>query len=174
MSAYGSDARGSESIRPEQPSGSHFLTEGAPSGQTVLVVEDEEALREVEAMLLRNSGFQVLEAGCVAEALAMAAEAAPIHLLLTDYSLPDGNGLELARRFRGLHAQAGIILASGSVTELGGNADGLDRFAAMQKPFQFGELLGLIRALLAEATPLAQSPDIAVRPNCGGGAPTAG
>jgi DNA-binding response OmpR family regulator len=168
------NAQGSEVKRPEQPIGSSLLTAAALKGQTLLVVEDEETVREVEALVLRSGGYRVLEAGCVAEALQVAAATTPIHLLLTDHSLPDGNGLDLARRFRQLHPQAAILLVSGSVTELGGNADGLDRFATMQKPFQFGELLELIRALLAHATPLAQSSDIVARPNCGRDAATVG
>jgi len=96
MSASSINEPKDEAMRLEQPIGSSYLAEDGPKAQTLLVVEDEEALREVEAMILRRKGFQVLESGCVADALDLVARTTVIHLLLTDRSLPDGNGLDLA------------------------------------------------------------------------------
>jgi DNA-binding response OmpR family regulator len=123
-------------------------------GITLLVVEDEADLLEVEAQILGGSGYRVLQAGGAVEALRVAAATAPIDLLLTDFSLSDGEGIDLARRFRVLHPQAAIILVSGSVAELGARAAGLERFTMMQKPFHFHELLRLIHVLLADTTML--------------------
>jgi DNA-binding response OmpR family regulator len=125
-------------------------------GKTLLVVEDEADLREVEAQILESSGCRVLQAGCVTGALRVAETTATIHLLLTDFSLPDGEGIDLARRFRVLHPRAAIILVSGSVAELDGRADGLEHFAMLGKPFKFAELLRIIRALLANTMLAAQ------------------
>jgi DNA-binding response OmpR family regulator len=75
---------------------------------------------------------------------------------LTDFSLPDGDGFDVAHRFRVLHPQAAIILVSGSVAELDGRADGLEHFAMIEKPFKFPELLRMISALLADTTPPAR------------------
>ena len=119
-------------------------------GQTLLVVEDEEALREFEVQILGDSGYRVLQAECVAAALRIAAATTPIHLLLTDLSLPDGNGIDLAHQFRVLHPQAAILLVSGSLTGMEGNADGPEPFILMGKPFVIPELLRMIRALLAD------------------------
>jgi DNA-binding response OmpR family regulator len=154
MNVPDSSSQGNEALQPEQPFQAPVLNETARKGQTLLVVEDEVILREVEVLFLRNSGYQVLEAGCVAEALQMAAATMPIHLLLTDHSLPDGNGVDLARRFRTFHPQAAILLVSGSVTELDGRADGLDHIAMLEKPFQFDDLLRVIPTLLAGGTPV--------------------
>ena len=143
----------SEAIRPEQPIGSPALAQGDLKGKTLLVVEDEAVLRELEVQILGSSGCRVLQAGCVAEALRLTAATAPIHLLLTDFSLPDGNGFDLAHRFRMLHPQAAVILVSGSVTELDGRVHGLEHFAMMEKPFKFHELLRMVRALLADTPP---------------------
>ena len=120
----------------------------ADRGKTLLVVDDEAALRELEAQILRSQGFDVRQAGSVVEALQVAATVDPIHLLLTDYSLPDGDGFQIAHRFHALHPRAAILLVSGSVAELGGKADGLEHFAMLEKPFRFPELLGVIRAML--------------------------
>jgi DNA-binding response OmpR family regulator len=146
----------SEAIRPEQPIGSPALAQGDLKGKTLLVVEDEAVLRELEVQILGSSGCRVLQAGCVAEALRLTAATAPIHLLLTDFSLPDGNGFDLAHRFRMLHPQAAVILVSGSVTELDGRVHGLEQFAMMEKPFKFHELLRMVRALLADTPPPAR------------------
>lgn len=123
------------------------------NGKTLLVVEDERDLREMEAQILGDSGYRVLPAGDMAEALRVAAAAPAIHLLLTDFSLPDGDGFELAQRFRVLHPQAPIILVSGSVEELDSRVEGLEHFAVMAKPFKFCELERMIRALLADTPP---------------------
>jgi DNA-binding response OmpR family regulator len=124
-------------------------------GQTLLVVEDEEVLREFEVQILGASGYRVLQAECVAAALRVAAAATPIHLLLTDLSLPDGNGINLAHQFRVLHPQAAILLVSGSVTGFEGKAGGPEPFTLIGKPFAVPELLRTIRALLADTAPPA-------------------
>jgi DNA-binding response OmpR family regulator len=156
MKAFESREPRSEAIRPEQPIGSPALAQGDLKGKTLLVVEDEAVLREFEVQILGSSGCRVLQAGCVAEALRVTAATAPIHLLLTDFSLPDGNGFDLAHRFRVLHPQAAVILVSGSVPELADRAHGLEHFAMMEKPFKFHELLRMVRALLADTPPPAQ------------------
>ena len=156
MKAVESRELRSEAIRPEQPIGSPSLAQGDLKGKTLLVVEDEAVLRELEVQILGSSGCRVLQAGCVAEALRLTAATAPIHLLLTDFSLPDGNGFDLAHRFRMLHPQAAVILVSGSVTELDGRVHGLEQFAMMEKPFKFHELLRMVRALLADTPPPAR------------------
>src|ERR1035438_4392154 len=102
-----------EATQPEPPTGSPALAKNAQSGVTLLVVEDDEGVRELEVQILVKSGFRVLQAGSVAEALRAAGTPGPLQLLLTDFSLPDGNGLDLARRFRQLHPQLPIILVSG-------------------------------------------------------------
>ena len=122
-------------------------------GKTLLVVEDEEVLREFEVQVLGDGGYRVLQAECIAAALRVAAATTPIHLLLTDLSLPDGNGIDLAHQFRVLHPQAAILLVSGSVTGLEGKADGLEPFTLMGKPFVIPELLRMIRALVADTAP---------------------
>jgi len=152
MKAVESRELRSGAIWPEQPIGSPSLAQGDLKGKTLLVVEDEAVLREFEVQILGDSGCRVLEAGCVAEALRVTAAMAPIHLLLTDFSLPDGNGFDLAHRFRVLCPRAAIILVSGSVAELDGRADGLEHLVMMEKPFKFNELLRMVRALLADTT----------------------
>jgi hypothetical protein len=120
----------------------------------LLVVDDEPLVRDVETQILRLQGYKVLEAENAAEALRLAAATKAIHLLVTDFWMPDINGLELARRFRVVHPKTPVLLVSGSLPLIHDGANDLDHFALLPKPFHFGELLHKVRTLLDAASPL--------------------
>jgi CheY-like chemotaxis protein len=122
--------------------------------RTLLVVDDDPMLRDVETQILRLHGYTVLEAESAAEALRVAASTAAIHLLLTDFSMPEVNGLELTRRFRAVHPKTPVLMVSGSLPLIRHKADDLDRFEVLEKPFEFKELLHKVRTLLDGAAPL--------------------
>jgi two-component system, cell cycle sensor histidine kinase and response regulator CckA len=153
MNLFASNEPRREATRPEPSIGSPALAESARKGKTLLVVEDEAGVRELETQILESCGFRVLQAGCVAEALQVAAAAAPLHLLLTDFSLPDGTGFDVARQFRVLHPQAAMILVSGSVAGLAVNSEDLKHLVVMGKPFEISELLHTVQALLTDTPP---------------------
>ena len=76
-------------------------TSARPTGETVLIVEDEEALREVTERIFTRSGYQVLTAADGHEAIAIAAGYdGDIHLLVTDVVMPNMLGKEVAERIR--------------------------------------------------------------------------
>ena len=122
--------------------------------RTLLVVDDEPILRDVETEVLRLQGYTVLPAEGAAEALRLAREAAAIHLLITDFSMPQVNGLELTRRFRAVHPKTPVLMVSASLPSLQNSADDLDRFEFLAKPFVFNELLHKVRTLLDAVAPL--------------------
>ena len=122
--------------------------------RTLLVVDDEPLIRELETEILRRQGYTVLEAANAAEALRVAAATRTIHLLVTDFWMPDLDGLELARRFRAVHPKTPVLMVSGSLPLLQDRAEELDRLTFLPKPFHFGELLHKVRTLLDAATPL--------------------
>jgi hypothetical protein len=122
--------------------------------RTLLVVDDDPMLRDVETQLLRLQGYTVLPAEGAAEALRLAREAEAIHLLITDLSMPQVDGLELTRRFRALHPQTPVLMVSGSLPLLQHRADDLNWFEILEKPFQFNELLHKVRTLLDATSPL--------------------
>ena len=122
--------------------------------RTLLVVDDEPILRDVETEVLRLQGYTVLPAEGAAEALRLAREAAAIHLLITDFSMPQVDGLELTRRFRALHPKTPVLMVSGSLPLLQHRADDLNCFEILEKPFQFNELLHKVRTLLDATAPL--------------------
>jgi DNA-binding response OmpR family regulator len=122
--------------------------------KTLLVVDDDPMIRDVEAQVLRLQGYTVLEALGATEALRLAREAATIHLLITDFSMPEVDGLELTRRFRLVHPKTPVLMVSGSFPSIQDRADALGRFEFLAKPFQYDELLHKVRALLDTAAPL--------------------
>jgi DNA-binding NtrC family response regulator len=122
--------------------------------KTVLVVDDDPMVRDVETQILRLQGYTVLEAEGAAEALRLAGETATIHLLITDFWMPEVDGLELTRRFRAVHPKTPVLMVSGSFPMIQHRADDLDRFEFLAKPFQFNELLHKVRTLLDAVAPL--------------------
>ena len=120
------------------------------SGPIVLVVEDEPAMRRFIRASLASNGFRVIEATTAAEALSLAPSHNP-EVILLDLGLPDGDGLDLTRRFREW-TQVPILVISArgreddKVTVLDAGADDY-----VTKPFGVNELLARIRAALRRA-----------------------
>jgi CheY-like chemotaxis protein len=80
----------------------------------VLVVEDEEDVRHLVGSILRNHGYEVLEASGAREALHIhERHAGPIHVLLTDVIMPGKSGREVARELRRLRPGIRTIFMSG-------------------------------------------------------------
>src|ERR1019366_10685549 len=99
-------------------------------------------VRQVEVKFLSRLGYKVLQADGAAEALRMADASAAIHLLITDFSMPEIDGVELTRRFRAVHPKTPVLMVSGSLPLLRTkSAPELDRFDFLSKPFQLHELL---------------------------------
>jgi CheY-like chemotaxis protein len=122
--------------------------------ETLLVVDDDATIRALETRLLRLRGYTVLQAKDAAEALRLAASTAAIHLLVTDHSMPEVDGLELTRRFRAMHPEIPVLMVSGSVPLIQQKAKDLDRFDFLEKPIHFNEMLKKVRTLLDVTAPL--------------------
>lgn len=137
----------------EPPSGFPSSATTSEPTRTLLVVDDDPSVRQAEVQILCHQGYTVLQAEGAAEALRLAREAAAVHLLITDFSMPEVNGLELARRFRAVHPKAPILLVSGSLPPVHDTADDLGRFELLAKPFHLHELLHKVRALLDAVAP---------------------
>ena len=120
------------------------------AGETVLVVDDEPAVRVVTKRILQRSGYAVLEAAGGVEALdALREHPGPVHLLLTDVIMPDMNGREVAREVRGQRPGIRVVYMSGYSPEAIAHDGLLDEGAAfVRKPFESGLLLQTVRRAL--------------------------
>jgi CheY-like chemotaxis protein len=119
---------------------------------TVLVVDDEDALRAVAVSALRRMGFATLEARDGLEALRVyEAHRARVRLILMDLTMPGMDGVEACRQLRQRGAEAPIILSSGFDHESLASAlqvEGCCRF--LPKPYRYQALLSTVRAALGQ------------------------
>jgi two-component system KDP operon response regulator KdpE len=133
-------------------------------GPLVLVVEDEEPVRRFLRAALAAHGYRVVEAGGVREAEQLAPGHNP-DVFLLDLGLPDGDGVDLARRIREWSRAAIIVLSARGREE--DKVDALDAGADdyLTKPFGVNELLARLRVALrhAKAVP-GQQPVIEAGP----------
>jgi two-component system response regulator HydG len=107
---------------------------------TVLVVEDQKAMRSTMAAMLRGAGHEVSECATSGEALAMHART-PFELVLTDLRLDGGDGLGLLRRLRALPAAPEVIVVTAySTIESAVEAMRTGAFDYLPKPFSPSEL----------------------------------
>ena len=126
---------------------------GTRGSETVLLVEDEPAVRELFRKGLERRGYEVLAAVTPEEALeASRGYPGPIHLLLTDVVMPGMGGLELASRVVALRPEIRVLYMSG-YTDEAVVRDGLvaDDVDFLQKPFTLEELAAKIRSVLDAA-----------------------
>jgi hypothetical protein len=115
-----------------------------PAGETVLVVEDQEALREVTERILTRNGYRVLTAANGPEALAIAArpESGDIHLLLTDVVLPKMPGKEVAQRVCAIRPDIDVLFMSGYAQPVLASQGRLEPGVALvDKPFSEADLI---------------------------------
>jgi two-component system KDP operon response regulator KdpE len=118
------------------------VTERSP---VALLVEDERQIRRFVRTALESEGWQIVEADTVKQGLADAATRKP-DVVILDLGLPDGDGIDFIRDFRGWSPQPIIVLSA--------RADEVDKIEALDagaddyltKPFGVGELLARVRA----------------------------
>jgi PAS domain S-box-containing protein len=118
-------------------------------GQTVLVVEDEAALRQVTSRILRRGGYTVLVAEDGPDALRIAGEhPEPIDVLVTDVIMPGMLGKEVAQRVTGIRPQIKVLYMSGYAQPVLASHGTLDPDVyLLEKPFTSIELLAAVQDL---------------------------
>lgn len=126
-------------------------THAGSGSATVLVAEDEPAVRRLACRILANQGYDVLESTDASHAVALAqAHAGPIDLVLTDVMMPLMKGTEVYRRVRAVHPEAKVLYVSGYtervIAERGSLAEG-ENF--LEKPFTIDGLVSKIEEILA-------------------------
>jgi signal transduction histidine kinase/ActR/RegA family two-component response regulator len=134
-------------VTAAQPASTAPLERGA---ETVLLVEDEEGLRQLLKTVLEGAGYRVLEAGNGRLALDLSgAHAGPIDILVSDVVMPGMSGRELVERIAPLRPEARVLLISG-YTQTAGFEHTIAKAGAafLQKPFTPDVFLTKVREVL--------------------------
>jgi len=142
-------------VEAPRPVPAPSLDEVVGGSETVLLVEDEAALRSLAQEILRDQGYKVIAAGSGAEALDLArSHPAPIDLLVTDVVMPGMDGRELADRLGPVHPETRCLFMSGytddAVVRRGVREEGMP---FLQKPFTIDALALKVREVLDQTAP---------------------
>jgi PAS domain S-box-containing protein len=129
--------------------------QAGPGRETVLLVEDEETLRQLTRQSLQNQGYSVIDAADGGSALRLSqAHKGPIHLLLTDVIMPGMNGRELANHLSPYRPEMKVLYMSGYTENHIGHNGTLDRgITLLQKPFTLPALNAKVREVLDTPPP---------------------
>ena len=135
--------------------------ETVPGGsETILLVEDEDSLREVTCGYLKNKGYSVIAASEAKSAIAAAESCShPVDLLLTDVILPGMSGVRLAEQLGAVHPRMRVLYVSGYAPDAMTHHGGHDpNFAFLSKPFSLAVLAKTIRSILdSQHAPASQA-----------------
>ena len=147
-------ARVDDPIPPLEPS---RPTKALRGSETILVVEDEDEVRDVVLQALGINGYSVLQACDGREALAIAdRQPGPIHLLVTDVVMPHMNGRELAEQLAPRRPEMKVLYMSGYTNDFVCSQPAGDQQPAfLQKPFSCETLGQKVRGVLDAGAPAA-------------------
>ncbi|MEA2314026.1 MAG: two-component system, cell cycle sensor histidine kinase and response regulator CckA [Solirubrobacteraceae bacterium] len=125
----------------------------SPTASTLLLVEDEAALRKLVVMMLEEAGHVVLQAGNGLDAIAISEHhRGRIDLLITDVVMPRLSGPELAQRLRGLRPGLDVLFMSGyNDSRLVSRGVAEAQVELLVKPFTADQLIGRVRELTSAA-----------------------
>jgi CheY-like chemotaxis protein len=121
----------------------------ARPGATILVVDDEEPVREVTAAFLGQAGFRVLEAEGGEQALELLrTRAGEIDLVVLDLSMPGLGGRATLARVRQARPDVPVVVVSGYEVRRASEACGAEEATFLRKPFEPEDLVACVRAAL--------------------------
>jgi len=113
-------------------------------GPKILVVDDQEEIRDMSKSALQRAGYRVGVSENAREALELLDKEKDYELVLTDLNLPGLNGLELIREIKKRHPNCKTLLMTGSFL-----VNYMDRKDCLHKPFTFIELVSKIKKCLS-------------------------
>ncbi len=119
------------------------------ANETIVVVEDNDAVREVTARVLLRGGYAVLEAAAPSEAIEIFRTFPyPIHLVLTDMVMPKMSGIELVNRLRQMRPEVALLFMSGYLCDPVVRTGQARPVSVLAKPFRADGLLRAVREAL--------------------------
>jgi len=135
---------------PQSPEKELVAAAVAKGTETILVVEDEDEIRDLVTQYLERNGYTVLQATNGQEAQSVAqGYKGPIHLLVTDVVMPHVSGYELAQQFSKLRPSTKVLFTSGYPEHTGAGDKLPDpQLGILQKPFSLSGLTEKIREIL--------------------------
>jgi PAS domain S-box-containing protein len=132
-----------------------MAVEAAPAARdvtgqdTILLVEDEEAVRSFAARALRMRGYNVLEASGGEEALEIVQGGADIHLVITDVVMPNMDGPTMVKHVKKLKPELPVIFMSGYAEEAFRRDEGAGDIHFLPKPFGLKQLAAKVKDVLS-------------------------
>jgi CheY-like chemotaxis protein len=145
--------------RVEEPlsvltSGDEPRVQAAENNETLFLVEDEPAVRELNELVLSESGYKVLSAPDAQEALRQRPDAGGLDLLITDIVMPGLGGYELAQRLRSRRPDLKVLFTSGYTEDKLGPFNRLPPGTGfLQKPYRPEVLARKVREMLDAGSP---------------------
>lgn len=115
--------------------------------KSVLIVDDQDEIREILAFGFKEANINVYEAGSADEALKIC-QSHDIHCLITDYLMPKKNGADLVRSLRDLEIQIPVFMITGYLECPRQELMELKVQATVFKPFEPDELIAQVKKVL--------------------------
>ena len=112
----------------------------------ILLVDDDDGVRDYTALVLEEAGYAVRVASRGEDALRVLVAEAPFDLLITDVIMPGWDGTELARRVKAVRPELKVLFISGYTPQLA--VDRLCGAEVLDKPFQRDSLLRAVQHTL--------------------------
>jgi signal transduction histidine kinase len=155
MSCSSTPGRGAtfEIVLPVASEAAEAVGEASPENdvmggiETVLVVDDEEVIREVVEDVLARNGYSVIQAGDGHQALRLLRGQARVDLVITDLGMPGMDGEKLIREIEKLPHRPGVIISSGYAAHPLLEKEG-SNWATLRKPYRLTDLLRKVREVL--------------------------
>lgn len=113
----------------------------------ILVVDDDETIRTLVMLTLREEGFEVATAANGREALAHLEHGGAPALILLDMRMPMMNGWEFAAAYRARPGAHAPIVAFTAAVDIGDRASAINAEYALAKPFELDELINTVRRI---------------------------
>jgi CheY-like chemotaxis protein len=139
--------RAETSVQPAIAKAATRNGEHPARGTTVLLVDDDNAVREVTRAMLHDLGYLVLEAGSGGAALDLLDRTPRLDLMIVDFAMPGMNGGEVARLARVRRANLPVLFITGFAERA--SIEGIEEPQILRKPFMEEDLAERVRIALA-------------------------